>query len=157
MRAGVLTVSDRCSKGLCEDKSGPLVKKGLEELGFDVCFYEIVPDERTQISQKLKTLSDEKGLNLVITAGGTGFASRDVTPEATLDVMEKNAYGISEAIRAKNENKHAMLSRAVSVIRGKTLIINFPGSPNACLEALEVIKPALPHALGLLEGLKLDR
>ncbi len=156
MKAGVITVSDRCSQGIAEDKSGPFLKEKLEALGFEVTSL-LIPDEKPLIKEALLKLADEEGVNLIITTGGTGFSQRDVTPEATLEVMERNAFGISEAIRNNNPNRHAMLSRGVAVIRGKTLIINFPGSPNACEQALEVVAPALSHALGLLEGLKLDR
>jgi molybdenum cofactor synthesis domain-containing protein len=116
----------------------------------------IVPDDRPVIAAMLRTWSDEAGLDLVMTTGGTGFAPRDVTPEATRDVVEREAPGLTEAMRAASlaVTPHAMLSRAVAGIRGQTLIINLPGSPKAVRENLESVLPALPHAVELLQGHK---
>ena len=129
MTFGIVCVSDRCSQGLCEDKSGPAIKEMLESLG-DSFHYLIVPDEKEEIEKALITLSDEKCADVIFTTGGTGFASRDVTPEATKAVIEKEVPGIPEAIRYESLKitKNAMLSRAAAGIRGKTLIINLPGS-----------------------------
>ena len=156
--AGVLTVSDRSFSGERPDKSGPLLIEYLKNNGFDVTKYSVVPDELRVIEQSLIDMSDSLKVNLVITTGGTGVAPRDVTPEATLNVATKAVPGISEVIRITSLNKtsHAMLSRGVSVIRGTCLIINLPGSPKACIESMDAIIEALPHALGLLRGEKLD-
>ena len=149
----ILCVSDRCSEGLCEDKSGPLIKELVKPLG-DVIDYMIVPDEKEDISSAIIRFCDELNADVVFTTGGTGFAPRDVTPEATIAVLERNAPGIAEAIRMKSLEitPKAMLSRAVSGIRGKTLIINLPGSPKAVKESIEVVLPVLPHAVETLSG-----
>lgn len=149
----VLTVSDRCSKGEAEDKSGPLLKELLSGSG-EVKEYRIVPDENEKISEALIFLCDEIKSDVVFTTGGTGFAPRDVTPEATRAVIEKETPGISEAIRYESLKitPKAMLSRAVSGIRGRTLIINLPGSPKAVRESLSVVLPVLPHAIETLSG-----
>lgn len=153
MKFGVVCVSDRCSKGLCEDKSGPVISEILSPLG-ETVYYEIVPDEKVIISLALIKGADSLGCDVVFTTGGTGLAPRDVTPEATKAVIEKDVPGISEAIRQKSLEitPKAMLSRAVSGIRGKTLIINLPGSPKAVKESLEVVLPVLPHAVETLSG-----
>lgn len=153
MKFGVICVSDRCSKGLCEDKSGPLISELLASLG-ETVFYEIVPDEKTIISLALIRGCDKAGADIIFTTGGTGLAPRDVTPEATKAVIERETPGISEAIRQKSLEitPKAMLSRAASGIRGKTLIINLPGSPKAVKEALEFVIPVLPHACETLQG-----
>lgn len=153
MKFGVICVSDRCSKGLCEDKSGPVISEILSPLG-ETVYYEIVPDEKVIISLALIKGADSFGCDVIFTTGGTGLAPRDVTPEATKAVIEKDVPGISEAIRQKSLEitPKAMLSRAVSGIRGKTLIINLPGSPKAVKESLEVVLPVLPHAVETLSG-----
>jgi molybdopterin adenylyltransferase len=155
MKVGVLTVSDRSARGEREDKSGPLLASLVRErLGADVARVDVVPDERKQIADVLVDWSDRLQLDIILTTGGTGFAPRDVTPEATRDVIEKEAPGLAEAMRAESlkVSPHAMLSRGVSGIRGKTLIVNLPGSPKAVRENLEVILPALPHAVELLNN-----
>lgn len=152
MLFGVVCVSDRCSQGLCEDKSGQLIKELVSSLG-TAEEYVLVPDEKEQIENALISLCD-KGIDVVFTTGGTGFAPRDITPEATKSVIEREAPGIAEAIRVKSLEitPKAMLSRAVSGIRGKTLIINLPGSPKAVREALEFVLPVIPHAVEVLSG-----
>lgn len=153
MFISVLTISDRCSKGLCEDKSGPLISQLLSSVA-QTAEYAVVPDEKDIISAELIRLSDEVGSDIIFTTGGTGFAPRDVTPEATKAVIEKEVPGIPEAIRAKSLEitPKAMLSRAAAGIRGKTLIINLPGSPKAVKESLEVVLPVLAHAVETLSG-----
>ena len=139
------------------DESGPILRDMVEErLGAEVVAYEIVPDEQPIIEQKLVEWSDERGIDLILTTGGTGFAPRDVTPEATQAVIEREAPGLAEAIRAATLRitPHAMLSRAVAGIRGQTLIVNLPGSPKAVRENLEVILPALPHGLEILKDVR---
>ena len=151
--AGVLTVSDKGSRGERVDESGQVIKAALVSLGASEIKYGIVPDERLAISAKLREWSDA-GVDLVLTTGGTGLTPRDVTPEATLDVLDRVAPGFAEAMRAygMKQTPQAMLSRAVAGIRKKTLIINMPGSPKAVKECLEAISPALPHAIETVRG-----
>ncbi len=152
MKIGVLTISDRGSRGEYEDRSGPLIVSILQSRSpWQVSHQAIVPDEMTTIVEKLIAWADE-GVNLILTTGGTGFAPRDITPEATRRVIERETPGIVEALRAESRKitQHAMLSRAVAGIRGQTLIINLPGSPKAVRENLDVLLPVLPHALELL-------
>ena len=151
--AGVLTVSDKGSRGERMDESGQVIKEALVSLGASEIEYGIVPDERPAISAKLREWSDA-GVDLVLTTGGTGLTPRDVTPEATLDVLDRVAPGFAEAMRAygMKQTPQAMLSRAVAGIRKKTLIINMPGSPKAVKECLEAISPALPHAIETVRG-----
>lgn len=153
-RVGVVTVSDKGAAGLRQDESGPLIRQTVETGPYLVVEQLLIPDEQPQIQQALICLCDRTGVDLVLTTGGTGFSDRDRTPEATLAVAERIAPGIAEAIRAYSMTitKRAMLSRAVSVIRGKTLIINLPGSPKAVAESLEYILPALDHGLSVLAG-----
>ena len=153
MNFAVVCISDRCSKGLCEDKSGPLITELVAHLG-KTKEYIIIPDEKAEIEKALVYLCDEVKADIVFTTGGTGFAPRDVTPEATMAVIERNAPGIAEAIRMKSMEitPKAMLSRAVSGIRKNTLIINLPGSPKAVRESIEVVLPVLPHAVETLSG-----
>lgn len=149
----VLTVSDRCSKGICEDKSGPLIVEFLTPYG-KTKEYITVPDEQKEIEKALIYLCDDVKADIVFTTGGTGFAPRDVTPEATKAVWDREAPGIAEGIRQKSMEitPKAMLSRAVSGIRGSSLIINLPGSPKAVRESIEVVLPVLPHAVETLSG-----
>lgn len=155
---GVLTISDGASKGERQDVSGENIRTLLAQLPDAVVSAStIIPDEREQIEAVLREWSDEKQLNLILTTGGTGLAPRDVTPEATRAVIERDVPGIAEAMR-NNSLRYtpmAMISRGVAGIRGRTLIINFPGSPKAVNECLEYILPVLPHAINLLtEGPK---
>ena len=150
--AAWITLSDKGSQGLREDESGPLIGKILEENGYDVVETILIPDEEDILKKELTRLADQRQVNLVMTTGGTGFAPRDITPEATAAVCERMTPGISEAIRAYSMTKtpRAMLSRAVSGIRGKTLIINLPGSPKAVRESMEFIMSSLKHGLEIL-------
>ena len=150
-RIAILTSSDKGSAGLREDKSGPLIAETLKEIGTVVASI-VVPDERAQIAGQLKTWVDLDQVDLILTTGGTGLSPRDITPEATLDVIERLVPGIPEAMRAESLKitNRAMLSRAVAGTRGRTLIINLPGSPRAVAECLQVITPVLPHALAIL-------
>lgn len=153
MRFGIICVSDRCYKGECEDQSGKAIAECVKELSTGN-EYRLVPDEKDMISNAIMELCDTFGADVVFTTGGTGFAPRDITPEATKSVIEKEVPGISEAIRAKSLEitSRAMLSRAVSGIRGKALIINLPGSPKAVRESIEVVLPVLEHAVETLSG-----
>jgi molybdenum cofactor synthesis domain-containing protein len=152
---GILTVSDRASGQQYEDRSGPLIRRLVEErLGWEIAETATVPDEIDQIEKTLIGWVDARRLAVIFTTGGTGFAPRDVTPEATRAVIEREAPGLAEAMRAASlrVTPHAMLSRAVCGIRAQTLIINLPGSPKAVKENLDVLLPVLPHALELLGG-----
>ncbi|MCP4136145.1 MAG: MogA/MoaB family molybdenum cofactor biosynthesis protein [bacterium] len=149
---GIITASDRSSRGEREDLSGPEIKKWALDKGFEIAEESIVPDDIEDMKNKLIEYSNS-GINLILTTGGTGFAPRDITPEATLAVIEKNAPGFAEVMRMKSLEitPHAMLSRAVSGIRKSSLIINLPGSPKAVRENLGFIEKAIPHALDLLK------
>ena len=153
-RAAVLTISDRGSRGERKDQSGPAVQEMLRRAGFSIACYEVLPDDRQLIQERLQTLADDSGVDLIITTGGTGLTPRDVTPEATLAVIHREIPGIAEAMRASSLTKtpHAMLSRAVAGTRGCTLIINLPGSLRGARENLEVVLPALAHALEKIKG-----
>ena len=151
---GILTASDKGSRGEREDKSSEVIREMISRLGAQVTKYDIVPDEQDSISQRLMEWADAGTLDLVITTGGTGLAERDVTPEATLAIIDKLVPGLAEAMRAETLQKTplAMLSRAVAGIRNRTLIINLPGSPRGVEECLQAILPALPHAIEVLKG-----
>ena len=153
-QAAVITLSDKGARGEREDRSGPVIAQRLKDNGYEVVERLLLPDEAAPLKNQLIRLCDQRQLDLILTTGGTGFAPRDITPEATLAVAHRNAPGIAEAIRSASLSitPRAMLSRAVSVIRGKTLIVNLPGSPKACMESMDVFLDTLPHALDLLRG-----
>ncbi len=154
LRFGILTVSDRSSRGERSDLSGPALVEIVLALGWQVEEQGLVPDELFQIQQLLTCWADGLHLDVILTTGGTGFAPRDVTPEATQAVIDRPAPGLAEAMRAASMQitPHAMLSRAVAGMRGRTLIINLPGSPKAARENLDVLLPVLPHAIQLLRN-----
>lgn len=153
-KAAVITASDRAYRKEREDASGPLLAESLAKQGYEVEDVILLPDDEEMLYQELVRLVDERRPDVIFTTGGTGLSPRDVMPEATLRAGEKNVPGIAEAVRAYSMTKtpHAMLSRAVSVIRGRTLIINLPGSPKAVHECLEFVIPVLAHGIGILRG-----
>lgn len=152
--AAVVTLSDKGAAGQREDKSGPLIQEILEGQGYEVIEYLLLADGREALQRQLCRLADQRQVNVIFTTGGTGFSERDVTPEATMAVCDRMANGIAEAIRqySLTITGRAMLSRAVSGIRKKTLIVNLPGSPKAVKESLEYVLPYLEHGLGILRG-----
>jgi len=154
-RAAVLTISDRCSSGEREDRSGPEAARLLERLGFEIVGRDVVPDEREAIAGKLRDWMEEERPHLIVTTGGTGVAPRDVTPEATLPLIEKRLPGVEEEIRRAGLSKGiptAALSRGVSGVSGTTWIINLPGSVGAVRDGLEAVGAILDHALEQMEG-----
>jgi molybdopterin adenylyltransferase len=156
--AAVITISDKGHVGLREDKSGPLLQELLAEMGFAVPIYHILPDEREQIASMLCELADGGAVDLIVTTGGTGPAPRDVTPEATRAVIEREMPGLAELLRFEGVKRTplAVLSRGVAGIRKDTLIINLAGSPKAVREGMEILAPVLPHALQMLKGQNLE-
>ena len=153
-RVAIITSSDMGFQGKREDLSGPAIKEILEREGYEVISMDILPDDQVMLAGKLQEIADSEKAELILTTGGTGFSERDVTPEATEEVIERKVPGIPEAIRAYSMTitKRAMLSRATAGIRGKTLIVNLPGSPKAVRESLEYIIDALAHGLEILSG-----
>lgn len=153
IRFGILTLSDRSSRGERVDSSGPALANLIQAAGWLVVKQALLPDEESAIRTILTSWADSGEVNVILTTGGTGFSPRDVTPEATRAVIDREAPGLAEAMRAASLNvtPHAMLSRIVTGIRGKTLIINLPGSPKGALENLQVAIPVLPHAVQLLQ------
>jgi molybdenum cofactor synthesis domain-containing protein len=154
IRAAIITLSDKGSKGEREDESGKTIREMIAGINALVGHYEVLPDEKQRIIEVLSRLSDSGTVDLIITTGGTGVSARDVTPEATLAVIDCELPGMAEAMRAESLKKtpHAMISRAVAGIRKQTLIVNLPGSPKAVRENLAVILPALPHAIEKIKG-----
>lgn len=154
LTAAVITLSDKGYVGEREDKSGPLLTEELVKAGYEIVETLILPDDKEMIVANLKRLADQRQVNLIMTTGGTGFSSRDCTPEATLEVATRNAPGIAEAIRAGSMQitKRAMLSREASVIRNQTLIVNLPGSPKAVKESLDIVLDQLEHGIKILLG-----
>lgn len=153
-QAAVITLSDKGAAGERKDESGPAVAKRLREAGYAVVEELLLPDDAAALRLQLARLCDQRRLDLILTTGGTGCSVRDTTPEATLAMADRNVPGIAEAMRAASMKitPHAMISRAASVIRGKTLIINLPGSPKACMENMDVFMDTIPHAMGLLRN-----
>jgi molybdenum cofactor synthesis domain-containing protein len=154
MKAGILTISDRSSRKEREDLGGPALKKWLGERGVETILYEIIPDEVEHIAGKLIEWADRGDLDIILTTGGTGVSPRDVTPDATLEVLERVIPGFGELMRMESLRKtpHASLSRAVAGVRGGTLIINLPGSPKGAQENVEAIWGAVPHAVSKIKG-----
>ena len=154
IRAAVVTISDSVARGTREDRSGQKLREKVESLGWTVPAVAVVPDERDQIAAKLKLLADSGGVAVILTTGGTGIALRDVTPEATRDVIDREIPGIGETMRAEGRKSTAMaaLSRGLAGTRGKVLILNLPGSPKGALESLDAISKLVPHMVDLLEG-----
>jgi len=154
MNIGILTISDKGSQGQRVDKSGETIRDIMTANNSAVVKYEIVPDEKDIIAKTLSKWADDGKVDVILTTGGTGLSKRDVTPEATLSIIDREVPGIAEAMRAKSLEKTpmAMLSRAVAGQRGQCLIINLPGSTKAVRECLEVILPAIPHAVDIIKG-----
>jgi len=154
IRASVVTVSDKGHAGEREDASGPLLADLLHKMGAEVVSQTIVPDERAEIEHTLCLLADEEQVDLVITTGGTGPTPRDITPEATQTVIEREMPGLAEVLRLEGYHKTplAVISRGVAGIRGRTLIVNLPGSPRAVREGMETLTPILPHAVKMVRG-----
>ncbi len=154
LTVGILTISDKGALGQRYDESGQTIREILSALDSEVVNYEIVPDELDVICQKLTEWTDSREVDVIITTGGTGLGERDVTPEATMAVIDRVVPGFAEAMRAKSLGKTpmAMLSRATAGVRGHCLIINLPGSPRAVRECLEVVLPAIPHAVDIIKG-----
>ena len=153
-RAVVITVSDRGSRGEREDGSGPEIAGMLRNMGMEIIGLRIIPDEREMIRRTLLEWSDGGGADLIVTTGGTGVSPRDVTPDATREVIDREIPGMAEAMRRQSAavTPHAMISRAMAGIRGRTLIINLPGSPKGATENLSVLLPTLPHAIEKIKG-----
>ncbi|MGC7872766.1 molybdopterin adenylyltransferase [Desulfosporosinus sp. SYSU MS00001] len=154
VRVGIITASDKGSRGEREDHSGPALKQMVREMGWEVVEYAVLPDDQLLLEKTLCKWADEINLDLILTTGGTGFSPRDVTPEATLAVADRLVPGIAEVMRQESlkATPKAMLSRAVAVIRKRTLIINMPGSPKAVRECFTAISSALPHGIQILKG-----
>jgi molybdopterin adenylyltransferase len=154
IQAGVITVSDKGSAGRREDQSGPEVERMLKTVGIEVIRRAVIPDEIHQIRDALVDFADSQKIDLIVTTGGTGVAPRDLTPDATLGVIDKEVPGMAEAMRRESHKitPHALISRAIVGIRGRTLIVNLPGSPRSVRENLAVILPALSHAIEKIKG-----
>ena len=158
MRVAILTVSDSVSAGKYEDRSGPEVQARCKSLGWEVTSSSVLADDRAAIESFLKTTADANGVDLILTTGGTGLGPRDVTPEATQAVCERMIPGFPEQMRVEGAKKtpRAILSRAVAGIRGTTIIVNLPGSPQGAVESLDAVADLLPHSVAVLHGVKHD-
>ena len=154
LNAGILTISDKGSQGQRRDESGKVIREILSTLDSHIAKYEVVPDEADIIAGKLAEWADSGEMDLILTTGGTGLGPRDITPEATLSILDKVAPGFTEAMRAETSKitPYAMLSRAIAGVRKRCLIINLPGSPKAVRECLDVVLPAIPHAVEIIKG-----
>lgn len=154
IKTAILTISDKGSRGERVDGTGPAIRAEIENKGYSIEYYRMIPDEINEIEKELIYLCDELKVNLILTNGGTGFSQRDVTPEATQRVIEKYVPGIGEVMRAKSMEitPKAMLSRGIAGIRGTSLIINLPGSPKGAAENLRFVLPAIPHGIEILTG-----
>lgn len=154
IKVGILTISDKGSRGEREDLSGKVIEEVVKKINGEVKYYQIIPDEKDIIQEELIRAVDNLHLDLILTTGGTGLGKRDVTPDATLAIIEKEVPGISEIIRSESFKKtnRAILSRGVAGIRKESLIINLPGSPKGVRESLEVILDAVPHGIEILKG-----
>ena len=154
IKVGILTISDKGSRDEREDLSGKVIEEIVKKINGEVKYYQIIPDEKDIIQEELIKTVDKLHLDLILTTGGTGLAKRDVTPDATLEVIEKEVSGISEIIRSESFKKtnRAILSRGVAGIRKESLIINLPGSPKGVRESLEIVLEALPHGIEILKG-----
>ncbi len=154
MKTAILTISDKGFEGLREDTSGPAIQELITTIGAHIEHYSIIPDEKDQIAEKLVELADTDACDLIITTGGTGVSPRDITPEATRSIIDREIPGMGEAMRFESFKitPHAVISRAMAGIRGRTLILNLPGSPKAALENLNAIIRALPHTIAKIKG-----
>jgi molybdenum cofactor synthesis domain-containing protein len=154
LRAAVLVASDRCARGESEDASGPLIRGRLESSGIVVAGFAVVPDEADAISAELVRFADTLGVDVILTTGGTGLGPRDVTPEATARVLQRQVPGVAELLRSVGQRRtpHAMLSRGIAGLRGTTIIINLPGSPAGVSDGLDALLPSLPHAVEMVRG-----
>ena len=158
MRVAILTISDSVSRGTHQDASGPKLRERCAQLGWDVVFEAVLPDEPVEIRDRLVSLADTGDVDLILTTGGTGIGPRDSTPEATAQACQKLLPGISEWMRDEGRKKtpRAVLSRALAGVRGRSLIVNLPGSPRGALESLDAVAELLPHALQVLGGARHD-
>lgn len=154
MKIAILTVSDKGSRNQREDTSGPAIKEIFAERGDQVVFYQIIPDDRNIIAEKIRGLADDEKADLIVTTGGTGFAPRDVTPEATAEVIEREVPGLGEKMRSETAKytELAYLSRAKAGLRHQSLILNLPGSPKAVKECLAAVLEIIPHGISVLQG-----
>jgi len=154
IQVAVITVSDSAVAGTREDRSGPKLRERAEALGWDVRSLDLVPDELDEIAAKIRTLADSGLVSVILTTGGTGVALRDVTPEATREVIDREIPGLSELMRSEGHKftPLAVLSRGLAGVRGRTLIVNLPGSPKGAVESLDAVAPLIPHVVDLLEG-----
>jgi molybdopterin adenylyltransferase len=154
IQVAIVTVSDSAANGVREDRSGPMLRERAEALGWEVCSYQIVSDELDEISSILRKLADSEQAAVILTTGGTGVALRDVTPEATRTVIEREIPGLSEVMRAEGRKitPLAALARGLAGVRGRSLIVNLPGSPKGAVESLDAIAKLIPHVVDLLEG-----